>query len=936
MAEFKPTEQVILRSACRLIPVLLALASPVQGQRDAFHAPVARREPRESSFAVAPVFERHRGAARLSFELAQPSDVEIAILDAAGAVVRHWAAGLVGGHAAAPLRSDSLTQRLEWDGTDDAGQPATNGPFRTRVRMGSKPRLGRVAGWDGQTPGMPVLGLAVGPDGSIFMLSGDSYRGSAEVRVLDKNGRYQRTILPHGADTPEERLTSLGQITVDEERIPVVFHGQGPALAPLTGGMRRQTMTVSPSGNVLMISGPGSWFDHSGPRHLLALHPEGGAPDEKRFVGPMLSAPAGWLAGKGPGSRPAFDHLAMSPDGKWMYLTLTSAYSKHGVFRVDARQWNTVSVEPTGMSEAFLGQRFQAGSGPGLFNNPQGLATDAEGRIYVCDKGNNRVAVFSANGEKVGQFAVVAPEQIVVHPRTSAIYVLTRPRVEETDADSNTENAEAEPSPSARIVKFSPWRDAGVIRLSEIDGAFDLMAADPVASPTRLWTTSRIAAPGEPKRPRLVPVIDRVNTLSTGTPVFLDHGLRRPMYIAADPARNRVLVREETAAFRPDRDGNPARNRIVALDLSEDTITGLLDADEVAIGLHGEIFALTSGPNGGLKRYRDHGEPWPFPNENEDPNRLDSETRTVPSDRRLLVTRGIRVSPRGDLLVVRSTPWQKDSDTLSRVELWSPDGVLAQATLIDGLGVADSGIGMDASGRLYLGATVAPRRHGLEDTFKGQVPAARWLGWVGEHARRPFPWKFSMVNTYLYDRGSVLMFGPEGGCFHGRSVPWLSSEHRAASERGEGAFALAAAPESSRALQSGFSVRPVKVTGAQWLYYGMSPLPAAEPGRYDAPGAGTSARLVVDPYGRVFVPDALRFSVVMLDSAGNLLNRIGRYGNADDSGEGIRFAWPACLDVAEGKLYVSDRVNQRISIIDFEYAQEVMVSLPETRKGTTP
>ena len=60
----------------------------------------------------------------------------------------------------------------------------------------------------------------------------------------------------------------------------------------------------------------------------------------------------------------------------------------------------------------------------------------------------------------------------------------------------------------------------------------------------------------------------------------------------------------------------------------------------------------------------------------------------------------------------------------------------------------------------------------------------------------------------------------------------------------------------------------------------------------------------------------------MLDTNGNHIARIGRYGNADDTGPEIHFAWPAFVDEAGGKLYVSDSVNRRVMIVRLAYAAE--------------
>ena len=95
------------------------------------------------------------------------------------------------------------------------------------------------------------------------------------------------------------------------------------------------------------------------------------------------------------------------------------------------------------------------------------------------------------------------------------------------------------------------------------------------------------------------------------------------------------------------------------------------------------------------------------------------------------------------------------------------------------------------------------------------------------------------------------------------------------------------------------------------------------------------ARLAVDPYGRVFVPNPFRFSVEMLDTNGNQIERIGRYGNAGSAGPGSRvpepeiaFAWPRSASVAEGKLYVTDTLNGRVVVIGFDHATAAQCPAP--------
>lgn len=52
----------------------------------------------------------------------------------------------------------------------------------------------------------------------------------------------------------------------------------------------------------------------------------------------------------------------------------------------------------------FIKQWGKAGSGPGEFNNPHALALDAKGRLFVADRGNNRIQIFSQDGKLLAEW----------------------------------------------------------------------------------------------------------------------------------------------------------------------------------------------------------------------------------------------------------------------------------------------------------------------------------------------------------------------------------------------------------------------------------------------------------------------------------------------------------------------------------------------------
>src|ERR1700759_4630026 len=49
------------------------------------------------------------------------------------------------------------------------------------------------------------------------------------------------------------------------------------------------------------------------------------------------------------------------------------------------------------------------GTGPGQFNTPHSIATDADGNVYVADRGNHRIQVFDGDGKFLRQFTIDVP-----------------------------------------------------------------------------------------------------------------------------------------------------------------------------------------------------------------------------------------------------------------------------------------------------------------------------------------------------------------------------------------------------------------------------------------------------------------------------------------------------------------------------------------------
>jgi hypothetical protein len=107
--------------------------------------------------------------------------------------------------------------------------------------------------------------------------------------------------------------------------------------------------------------------------------------------------------------------------------------------------------------------------------------------------------------------------------------------------------------------------------------------------------------------------------------------------------------------------------------------------------------------------------------------------------------------------------------------------------------------------------------------------------------------------------------------------------------------------------------RPVKVTGARWGFYGISPMPQ---------NAGCQCRMAyfdVDEWGRVWMPDEVGFCITVLESSGKAVTRFGSYGNWDCKGEGSKTPvppiplWgPGRIAVLDDHAFIADSHSRRI------------------------
>ncbi|MCK6471853.1 MAG: hypothetical protein L6R28_08905 [Planctomycetes bacterium] len=959
--------------------VLLAVLAPATA-----HAMTASEEfkiKREDvfEFAAPPKVTRAGDRVEITFESKGYCDVTVAIEESTGTIVRHLASGVLGSNAPAPFAKDSLAQKIVWDGKDDLGKYVDDKDnCIVRVSLGLKPQFERTLFWSPKKrigPGHRPL-FASAEEGTYIFEGGGVDHG----RLFDHQGNYIRTVYPFPPDYSSAEAKSNGpdalkaalagvknlsfiQLPQDGRWFPewqglldgtLLTSGSNfGKINPTKYGMAASALALRPGkpGNLALVmyrlnrlatDGTTGGLPMEGPKTTVEIPNPGKEPD------PMASAPMS---------------VAFSNDGKWLYMTgyVGSGYAN---FMPCVMRMAYDGDKP---AELFLGSLNgnEHKKDDAHFCCPLWVTTDAQGRVYVADYGNDRIQVFAPDGKFYKSVPTRKPVRVFVHPRNGHIYVaswliLSRHLPQDIQLPAVYTHLGPVDDPkqiASSAIPFESYSPGIFMNRTSMSHDFhvDFHTEPPTVwlvpgsgdSTEKLMQLRRDYSKGQWQFSRWSACHIRLLTEKGGKLVESANWAKdvAEAITRIDPPaapsceRQRLYVNPKTGklwVMEGDTGVGQACNELMEIDPDNGKVRVQrvpYSTEEIAFDLNGLIYLRTDLLVGRYDPRTWREVPWDYGEEIDNPG-FDGDGRPTNASLPMPGTGrpgcfhlgGFDVSPKGYIAVscynVRPTEKLADVNKAfgvgkaympqmypgrlrwAEVHVWDKHGQPVYKDAVPGMPMTD-GICMDRDDNIY--ALVAARRV-LDD---GQ----------------PFPLECAEV---------LMKFRPNKAKF-------LSTNKDCQITLPKEMY-----PKRNFDLAEGFGGN-AWVEGAEWMYGGVG-VGGFIPNRGNI-CACWNARFGLDLYARSFAAELGRSSIAILDTNGNLIMRTGRYGNVDYGmpivkdggpadpiaigGDEVALARPAYVAThSDRRLFIADYGSYRMLSVKLGYHAESKTALkdvPDTK-----
>ncbi len=921
------------------------------------------------ALAAGPEVKASSAAAEIAFEANTRTDVAVWIEDGKGERVRHLAAGMLGPNAPAPLKKNTLKQSVSWDYKDDFGRKVPAGSYKARVGVGSKAALDKEIGRN-ESPNQ-INAIAADDKGFVYSYEGIRDQWS-RIMKYDRNGKFVSMLLPPPADVPVEKLKGLNIIDYGPDG-QVRFGGRELAeTLPSIEQPFPQSLLINSKGQLIFA---GSEYQ-GGPGRFYKINADGSLPED--FVGPYLKD-INWLIWYNAWAKRF--HFALDPlDENIIYLSglkeqhrLDNSGSESNL-ELDEKTpgrltfYNAICRVRWGQDaplETFIGKRNVSGAAasdkPGEFNDPQGIAFDKDNNLWVCDRRNNRIQIFNHDGKFLRQIAHAGPYEVRISKKTGEAYVLGASSTNfirhAKGADKPTTHLKA-----VILTKYAAGANPKVLAQTRLlgmerkKGYYDSVDLDAWGFWNYWWTMALDESGDKP----CLWVVWGAGDINPG------HG------IGSDSAKSLARVRDLGDKFgEPEvligKEAPQPRYRIAAGWESDIICAGheWYDANSgryLGTRKGGKEVAATRDGRWVIREGYDFEHMAVYPESwARDPSvQALTNWPLVPGSLTRAGERGFYVAPNSDVYVMRYYEWFmatanrggiEGPDQHATVDRYTIDGKLVGQRVVYELSGGACSPVADIKGNIYvcdnLGRKlgqfyeedIAPNLPSWAPDYK--ISAAEWESL--RNGKTVFAgYRKFVQNPLIRQVGAVYKFGPKGGGLLWRAAQGDYPRHTPVTNK-QGKVGLwmdwgyppkpmptrPATHWSSTWISTGDGregIFPVWHDGVEWEFLGVSPAS----GRYTKGHDGCvcfNLRFCADDFGRTYVPAAHRNTIRMLDTAGNELLRIGRYGNLD-SGPNARLKepnvplrFPTATALSKRYLYAVEEDIFRVLRIKLGYEQ---------------
>ncbi|PCJ52404.1 MAG: hypothetical protein COA79_23935 [Planctomycetota bacterium] len=886
----------------------------------------------------------------ISFAVKDYCDVTIVVEDDNRKIIRHLASGVLGDNPPPPFVKKSLSQKILWDGKTDHGRyPDSLETYRIRVSLGLKANYDKTlyhSPYKRMSNNAPIL--CSDKDG-VYTFEG---LGMDYVKHFDHDGNYIKTIYPFASN----KLKDIKGLETFKS------HLDGKTYPKKIGFNRATLLTSGTSGLA------GDYGNHYGGYAAVSMATQNGhialaynrinrlgtdgTTKGMDLNGPEISYKR-VVKGKKVKMPVGPTSVAFSPDNKYLYMTgyvfKVHTWNFGDAYHVVKRQEYGTNKPP----EIFMGKELTDsgyGSDDKSFATPTSVDVDAKGRIYVTDFCNHRVQVFNSDKKLLKSIKATYPSKVIIDKKTQEILVFSwltigpsRKLLKERKIDwrkikstitnfgtfEGIKNVKSEPLPIR-------GGDAG--GLSDFGGQVYEVTVDSYSGKRRLWisgrtptrSTAEIRWTGEKDAPKT----DKT-WLNRGIKIFEKQKgkwveFKNMAKLAAkkvkrltptpfasqrlffNPSDEHLYVGEDVGFWK-------SFDELVKINPQNGNVSLVkipFDAADIVFGYKNVVYARTHYV---VMRFdsRSWKEiPYDYGIEK---NKIHHQTFSAP--RRTVNSISAMAIPGG-----KPVHWQLE------------------------------GMSLNFKGNLALVCYTREKKIelGRKDKYKNFA--------VGkEYKPNKFPGRNGHFVVHIFDKyGKVVKQD---------AIPGMPESDGLAIDKNNDIYVLLKRPRyisskkvntdhyteslfkfskkenrfltgSTRATiplddtqkpKRDYDIKEFWVENPQWIYGGV--------GHGGNLGSCVCwhSRFTLDYLGRSFVPESNQFQVAVLDSNGNLIMRIGQYGNQDSAGpkskvplkgDGVGiFLANYVATHTDHKLFISDTGNQRILSVNLSYAKESLIKL---------